>query len=295
MPYRWPMLMLLSLSALSTLGSCVRSSSTSEIGSRSIDEGDASELDRRATIARALAAEPDDPRRTELVEQLRAEGPVGLDALIDEYRRVPDRDASEDAAWRALIDEVAQQRDAHHGGLFWHRDLAEAQAAAAASGKPILSLRMLGELTSEFSCANSRLFRTLLYADPELATWLEDNFVLHWSSERPVPRLEIDFGDGRKIARTITGNSAHFVLDARGRTVDLIPGLLAAPSFQAALTDSLALHRELAEIDNDGRWRRTLARHHQRRFDESSARLADSLARIRGLPQDTTTVRAWLA
>lgn len=297
MPVRWPMLMLLSVFSLSTLGSCARNPATVEADELAASSADdrPGELDRATAIALALATEPGDPQRVALVEQLRAEGPVALDALIDEYRRVPSRDAHEDAAWRALIDEVAQQRDAHYGGLFWYRDLSEAQAAAAATGKPILSLRMLGELTSEYSCANSRLFRTLLYAEPELADWLEHNFVLHWSSERPVPKLEIDFGDGRKIARTITGNSAHFVLDARGRTVDVIPGLMSASSFQTALTDSLALHHELAAIDHDGRWRRQLARHHERRFDESASRLADSLAQFRGLPQDLVAVRAWLA
>lgn len=277
--------------ALSTLGSCARN--PTELSSRSITR-DSNRIESPSTIELALASEPDDPRRVELIEQLRAEGPAGLDALLAEYRRVPERDAEQDAAWRALIDEVAQQRDAHYGGLFWYRDLSEAQVAAAAGGKPILSLRLLGELTSEFSCANSRLFRTLLYADPELAAWLEHNFVLHWSSERPVPKLEIDFGDGRKIARTITGNSAHLVLDARGRTVDVIPGLLSASSFRAALTDSLALHHELAGIHGDARWRRQLARHHERRFEESSAGLADSLGQIRGLEPDRLAVRDWL-
>jgi hypothetical protein len=287
---RWSLPMLLSLSALSTLGSCARTPATAELS----NDGDARAPDQPTAIELAVAAGPDDPRRAALVEQLRAQGPAALDSLIAEYRQVPDRAANDDAAWRALIDEVAQQRDAHYGGLFWHRDLSEAQAAAASSGKPILSLRLLGELTSEYSCANSRLFRTLLYADPELAAWLEYNFVLHWSSERPVPKLEIDFGDGRKIARTITGNSAHFVLDERGRTIDVIPGLLSATSFQAALTDSLELSRELAEVRHDGRWRKQLARHHERRFEESSARLTDSLAQIRGLPQDPLSVRDWL-
>lgn len=294
---RWPLLMLLTCSALSTLGSCSRTADherPDELATRSSLD-DPRQLDRTTTIALAVQLGPEDPHRTKLVETLRAEGAPGLDALIDEYRRVPNRDAAEDAAWRALIDEVAQQRDAQYGGLFWYRELAQAQAEAERSGKPILSLRLLGELTSEYSCANSRLFRTLLYAEPELAEWLEANFVLHWSSERPVPKIEIDFGDGRKLARTITGNSAHFVLDARGRTIDVIPGLMSASSFQATLTDSLALHRELGELRNDKRWRAQLARHHERRFEDNAERLADSLARIRGLPQDVPAVRAWLA
>jgi hypothetical protein len=288
--------MLLTISALTTLGSCSRTSGHDEAidAPDPIVNADPSQLDSAVAVVLALQVGPDDPRRAALVERLRQDGPAGLDALIAEYRRVPARDAGEDAAWRTLIDEVAQQRDAHHGGLFWYVDFDEAQAVATRSGKPILSLRLLGELTSEYSCANSRLFRTLLYADPSLASWLETNFVLHWSSERPVPKLEIDFGDGRKLTRTITGNSAHFVLDARGRTIDVIPGLMSASSFQTALTDSLAVHQELAELRTDSRWRARLARHHERRFEATATQLADSLAVIRGLPADATSVRAWL-
>ena len=74
---------------------------------------------------------------------------------------------------------------------------------------------MLGKLTDEFSCANSRFFRTSLYSNKEISNYLRDNFVLHWQSVRPVPRVTIDFGDGRKLERTLTGNSAHYVLTAR--------------------------------------------------------------------------------
>jgi hypothetical protein len=153
---------------------------------------------------------------------------------------------------------------------------------------------MLGELTSEYSCANSRLFRTLLYADPELASWLKDNFVLHWSSERPVPRVAIDFGDGRVVERTITGNSAHFVLDERGRTLDVIPGLWSAASFRAALTDSLALHEQLALTRTERQWRAQLASHHEAAFSRAAARLTDELTSVRGEQQDLVAVQAWL-
>ena len=44
--------------------------------------------------------------------------------------------------------------------LYWYTDLEAAKAQAKRLGKPILSLRLLGKLTDEFSCANSRFFRT---------------------------------------------------------------------------------------------------------------------------------------
>ena len=63
------------------------------------------------------------------------------------------------------------------------------------------ALRLLGNLDEEYSCANSRFFRTTLYANAEVSRYLHDHFILHWKSVRPVPRITVDFGDGRKIER----------------------------------------------------------------------------------------------
>jgi hypothetical protein len=99
-------------------------------------------------------------------------------------------------------------------------------------------LRLLGRLDEELSCANSRFFRTVLYADPRVADELRRNFVLHWQSVRPVPKLTVDFGDGRKIVGTLTGNSIHYVLDAQGRPIDALPGLWSAPAFLRRLVEA---------------------------------------------------------
>jgi hypothetical protein len=290
-------LALLTLTSLALLGACSRTTPDTLVAVAEREPAREPELDtlgRHATIELALSVAPSDPIRLAIVEGLRASGPASVDALILDYQRAAPSSAEAHAAWRGLIDQVAQQRDAHYGGLFWLRDMNEARAAAAATGKPILSLRLLGDLGSEYSCANSRLFRTLLYADPELAAWLEQEFVLHWSSERPVPRLDIDFGDGRRIARTITGNSAHFVLDARGRTLDVIPGLIARDGFQAALTASLELHAELDPIVDDARWRASLAAAHELRFTTIAERMTEQLSLTRAEPLERDALETWL-
>ena len=58
-----------------------------------------------------------------------------------------------------------------------------------------------------------------------------EQFVLHWKSVRPVPRITVDYGDGRTLQGTITGNSIHYILDSRGRLVDALPGLYGAGFF----------------------------------------------------------------
>jgi len=132
----------------------------------------------------------------------------------------------------AVIDRIGGQRRCTVSRLYWYTDLGQAKAASAKSGDPILSLRMLGKLTDEYSCANSRFFRTALYANKDLSEFLRNNFVLHWESVRPVPHVTIDFGDGRKLERTLTGNSAHHVLASDGRPLDVLPGLYSPLAFR---------------------------------------------------------------
>jgi hypothetical protein len=136
------------------------------------------------------------------------------------------------------IDAVAGQRYATVSRLYWHRDLEEAKARARAAGKPILSLRMLGRLDEELSCANSRFFRVVLYANHDVSAYLREHYVLHWSTERPVPKVTIDMGDGRVIETTLAGNSAHYVLDCDGRAIDVLPGLYAPVAFLRALEEA---------------------------------------------------------
>jgi hypothetical protein len=164
-----------------------------------------------------------------------------------------------------LIDQVAAQRDAAVSRLYWYTDLDEAKSAAEESGKPILSLRMLGKLTDQYSCANSRFFRTALYSNTEISQYLRDNFVLHWASVRPVPKITVDFGDGRKLERTITGNSAHYVLNATGRPLEALPGLYGPQEFHAWLIRSKELAERLSLVSNREQIATLLTEYHANR------------------------------
>jgi hypothetical protein len=181
---------------------------------------------------------------------------------------------------KQLVDQVAGQRDAWTSRLYWYTDLDQAKAAAAESGRPILSLRMLGQLTDEFSCANSRFFRTALYANESVSQRLRDHFVLHWQSVRPVPRVTIDFGDGRKLERTVTGNSAHYVLDANGRPLEVLPGLYGPEAFESWLERCESLAADYAAAGDDAQRSAVLASYHAARRDVIDGDLRDELASI---------------
>jgi hypothetical protein len=190
-----------------------------------------------ALVARAL--DPDAAVALAARGQLRALGTAAFSELLHrcEHGGRPPAD------WDVALDEIAQQRGSRHSGLYWYTDLAAARRSAVESGKPILSLRLLGKLTDERCCANSRLFRSILYANAEVSEFLRSRVVLHWSSERPVPQVTIDFGDGRRIETTVAGNSVHYLLDGEGTPLDAIPGLLCPGAFLDQLREDLALHR----------------------------------------------------
>ena len=168
--------------------------------------------------------------------------PEALDAWIATHGTAPS----------PMLDALCAQKDAHTSLLYWFTDLGAAIAEARRTRRPILSLRLLGRLDHELSCANSRFFRKLLYPERRINQLLRKDFVLHWQSVRPVPHVTIDFGDGRLVERTITGNSVHVVLDPNGRAVDALPGLLAPDVFVDQLVEArgfaLADPRELARL-----------------------------------------------
>jgi hypothetical protein len=176
------------------------------------------------------------------MNEFRRMGPRGLESWIAAYGAGPS----------PQLDAICAQKDAHTALLYWFTDLGAAIAEARRTKRPILSLRLLGRLDEELSCANSRFFRKLLYPDPQINATLRRDFVLHWQSVRPVPKVTIDFGDGRRIERTLTGNSVHLVLDRDGRPVDALPGLMTADVFLAELAQAHALalahRRELAGL-----------------------------------------------
>jgi hypothetical protein len=207
-----------------------------------------------ATLAAKAVSENSTESATAIAE-LRALGPEGLQTLlevnsqqINQYVANPTLSATPE--WlrlTAALDAVSQQRNSYLSGLYWYTDLAEARKASVASSKPILSLRLLGRLTDELSCANSRFFRTVLYSNVEVSSALRDRFVLHWETVRPAPVITIDFGDGRKLVRTITGNSIHYILDSEGHLIDGLPGLYGPRAFMRGLDEAETIFKQIRD------------------------------------------------
>jgi hypothetical protein len=224
------------------------------------------------------------------IAELRAIGPIGLQSLMEaneqEIRKhITNPALAPTSEWlriTAALDAVSQQKDSYLSGLFWYKDLDEARKAATLAHKPILSLRLLGKLTDELSCANSRFFRTVLYSNAAVSSSLRDRFILHWESVRSAPVITIDFGDGRKLQRTITGNSIHYVLDSDGKLIDALPGLYGPGAFMRGLNEALTVFKQMSS-DPENRLV-TLATYYRTRINKISVDWLNDATKI-GLKQ----------
>ena len=215
------------------------------------------------------------------VIELREMGPEGLQQFLEANHDALDTAVnSTDAEGRRLLltlDSLCKQKDCFASRLYWYTDLEQAKKAAKASGKPILSLRLLGRLDEDLSCANSRFFRVTLYANDAVSRVLRDDFILHWESVRPVPKVTIDFGDGRKLERTLTGNSIHYVLDAEGRPVDALPGLYGPAAFLHELQRSRQAFVSLNAAKDEADRIAALRQYHQQRLAELESEFASDV------------------
>ena len=243
-----------------------------------------------AVVTAAAVLVPREPTPSVLEQEVaryRAMGPAGVKCFLEQYRAELDQ-PSPPQELREALDRICAQRDCIASRLYWYTDFEQAKDAARSEGKPILSLRLLGNLDEELSCLNSRFFRTALYANDAISDKLRNDFVLHWQSVRPVPVVRIDMGDGRELERTLTGNSIHYVLDAQGRPIDAIPGLYGPQAFLSAVNRAGALNEGAEELlatvagQPEGQFASLLSEplvsYHRTRLDEIQSEWAFDLA-----------------
>lgn len=242
--------------------------------------GDYASLSQPETLSH-IAVSADRTRAEAAIRKLRALGPEGLESFLNVHAAALTGAAAIEPALRIALEAISGQRDASASRLFWHTDLAQARDLAQKLNRPILSLRLLGRLDEELSCANSRFFRIALYPNKEVNEILRSNFVLHWESVRPAPRITVDFGDGRKIERTITGNSIHYILAPDGQPIDALPGLYGPKAFLAQLRAAFDLAGAYSTAKTSSK-PGLLRQHHASRLASALSSWSADLARVEG-------------
>jgi hypothetical protein len=75
----------------------------------------------------------------------------------------------------------------------------------------------------------------VLLSDPKVQKVLNRDFVTAWESVGAVPKVTIDFGNGKKMQRTLGGNTLMSVVLPDGRVIDSLPGIYTPEDFLANL------------------------------------------------------------
>lgn len=81
----------------------------------------------------------------------------------------------------------------------------------------------------------------MLLSDPDTARLIREEFVPMWRMVRPVPKVSIDFGNGKKLERTLAGNTILFAARPDGTVFDAFPGVWTPDAFQQTIRGSLLL------------------------------------------------------
>jgi hypothetical protein len=76
---------------------------------------------------------------------------------------------------------------------------------------------------------------------PEASRFIQENSVPCWEMVRAVPKVTIDFGEGRVIDRTLQGNTVMYVCLPDGRPVDAYPGVYTGPALLKGLQETMTL------------------------------------------------------
>src|SRR6266576_694152 len=89
---------------------------------------------------------------------------------------------------------------------------------------------------------------------------------------RPVPQVTIDFGDGRKLKRTLGGNTVIEICLPDGRVVDAFPGLYTPEDFLSEAGPTLEMVRKLTFGPADPAGSEEVAAWHRARLTAAPAR-----------------------
>ncbi len=81
----------------------------------------------------------------------------------------------------------------------------------------------------------------MLLSDENTVKWLTENFVLSWEMVREPAKVTIDFGNGKKLERTLAGNTAFYLTTSDGTVVDVYPGVYTPEDFKKVVQSGLAL------------------------------------------------------
>lgn len=93
----------------------------------------------------------------------------------------------------------------------------------------------------------------MLLSDQATADLLKESVVAGWHEVRPVPKVTIDFGNGKTLKRTLAGNTVMYLCLPDGTVVDAYPGVYNPTDFAAVLKPGLWAAKNAMSMSPDSR------------------------------------------
>ncbi len=102
-----------------------------------------------------------------------------------------------------------------------------------------------------------------MLSDAKVVEFLKSEVVPVWESVRSVPKVTFDFGDGKKIERTLAGNTVIYFCSPNGKVVDAFPGIYAPEDFLKEAADSINAVEQFQKLGNS-----FLAEFHKKKIND---------------------------
>jgi hypothetical protein len=91
----------------------------------------------------------------------------------------------------------------------------------------------------------------VLFSNEDVARFMNQHFETAWESVRPVPLVQINFGGGTVVTRTLHGNIATYLCNAQGQVLDILPGIYTPSAYLQNLDQLQLLARYLLQRSNE--------------------------------------------
>lgn len=80
----------------------------------------------------------------------------------------------------------------------------------------------------------------MLLSNPKFSEVVKNQALLSWEMVRAVPKVNIDFGNGKKLTRTLVGNTVLYVCSPDGTVTDAFPGVYRVDELMPTLASAIS-------------------------------------------------------
>ncbi len=107
----------------------------------------------------------------------------------------------------------------------------------------------------------------MLLSNPATSAYIRDHFVPVWQKVRDVPVVQIDFKNGKKLTRTLAGNTVMSICNVDGTVIDALPGVVTPEDFKSVSKSALDEFHKLQPLAPGARTAELVRYHRSKMVD----------------------------